>query len=88
MNTDILNELKILCELELSLIENGKILADEEGYFAHSTEQERLKGLDSLQDKYHYGWYIAAESLTEQLQSINEFKLFIIGESKIYDYKH
>lgn len=71
-------EIKELCELEISILNNGKIEADEEGYFINKKEEKRTKKLNELMTKYSYGWYITKESLEEQIISINNFKKFIM----------
>lgn len=79
METKI-QELKILCELEMSILNDGKITTDEIGCFASKEDEQRLKGLYSIQDKYHYGWYIARDTFKEQLLGINEFKKYILEQ--------
>ena len=75
-----IQELITLCKLESSILVDGKINPDEEGYFACENDKERIIDLVKLQEKYTYGWYIAAESLEEQIKSINEFKKYIIEQ--------
>ena len=75
-------ELLQLCKLEQSILTEGKINSDEEGYFPSKEDEERVKDLYTLQEKYSYGWYIATESLEDQIKSINKFKEFIIELSK------
>jgi hypothetical protein len=79
MDETKLSEIKTLCELEMSIINFGKIQPDKTGYFASDEEKERLNGLSKLQDKYSYGWYIAEQTIEEQIISINKFKRYILS---------
>lgn len=78
MSNDKRVELLTLCKLEMSILNDGKIQPDETGYFPSKEDEERVCELNKLQDKYCYGWYIAKESLADQILSINKFKQFII----------
>lgn len=71
-------ELLDLCKLEQSILTDGKINPDVEGYFPCTEDEERLSELIKLQEKYTYGWYIARECLEDQIKSINKFKAYII----------
>lgn len=70
-----------LSDLELSLLIHGKIMPDASGLCTCEVDRERTKELDTLMEKYTYGWYIAQESLIEQLESIHKFKMYIINKS-------
>lgn len=74
-----ISELKILCELETSILDNGKINIDSDGFYESEEDTSRLAGLYKLQEKYHYGWYIAKETISEQIDSINDFKKYILS---------
>lgn len=78
MNKTKIEELKVLCELELSILNDGKIEADESGFFESLKDRDRIRGLAELQEKYTYGWYIAEQTVEEQIKSINDFKKHII----------
>lgn len=78
MDKTKIEELKVLCELELSILNNGKIEADESGFFESLKDKDRIRGLIELQEKYTYGWYIAEQTVEEQIKSINDFKKHII----------
>lgn len=78
MNKVKIKELKTLCELEFSILNYGKIDKDATGFMNETYEDRRLEGLFDLQDKYTYGWYIAEQTMEEQIKSINEFKKYII----------
>ena len=67
-----------LCKLELSILTDGKIIPNKSGIFPSIMEQERVHELGKLQEKYNYGWYIAEQSMEDQIKSINEFKKYII----------
>ena len=71
-------ELLDLCKLEQSILTDGKIKPDAEGYFPCVEDEERLSELIKLQEEYTYGWYIARECLEDQIKSINKFKAYII----------
>ena len=71
-------ELLELCKLEQSILTNGKINPDKEGYFPSEKDSGRVSKLGELQEKYTYGWYIARECLEDQIKSINKFKAYII----------
>ena len=80
-----LMDIKVLAELKLDIIENGKIRQTETmrgGFrepFECEEDRDRVKGLYSVMDKYTYGWYIAEETLEEQLQSITKFEQYILS---------
>ena len=71
-------ELIDLCNLERSLLIDGKINPDSEGYLPCIEGEERLSEFTKLQEKYNYGWYIARDSLEDQIKGINMFKAYII----------
>lgn len=75
-------EIKSLLKLQLDILQNGKIIQDESGLFESEKDRERLQGLFALQDKYTYGWYIAEQSLDEQIISISQFIEYIINNFK------
>ena len=78
MTLEKINELMMLCELEQSILCFGKIKEAQEGYLADEIENVRLSKFYSLQDKYHYGWYIAHDNIQEQIKQINKFKEYIL----------
>lgn len=80
MTLEKVNDLMVLCELEQSILCFGKITPDEEGFFTSEIDYPRVRKFENLQDKYTYGWYIAEQSIEDQIQSINDFKKFIIGK--------
>lgn len=83
LNETKLEELCVLNELENSILSQGKIELSENGFDPVEKDKPRLEEFFKLQEKYTYGWYIAQESLWEQIRSINRFKEFIInGEIK------
>ena len=65
-----LMDIKVLAELKLDIIKNGKIRKE---------DVDRIENLDSIMNKYTYGWYIAMETLEEQLQSITKFEQYILS---------
>lgn len=71
-------EIGALLKLQLDILQNGKIDPDKSGFFAAQKENIRLKTFYELQDKYTYGWYIAEQSLDDQISSISEFIRYII----------
>ena len=79
-------DIKVLTELKLDIIKNGKIRQTETmccGFrepFECEEDISRVKGLHSVMDKYTYGWYIAEETLEEQLQSITKFEQYILNK--------
>lgn len=82
MDKTKIEEIKVLCELEQSILNDGKIVPDESGFFESEKDKERVTGLSKLQDKYTYGWYIAKETMEEQIKSINDFKKYIMEHEK------
>lgn len=83
-----LMDIKVLAELKLDIIKNGKIRQMKKGFdgveyveypFPCKEDEGRIRGLESVMDKYTYGWYIATESLEEQLQSITKFEQYILS---------
>ena len=83
-----LMDIKVLAELKLDIIKNGKIRqqeSDPDGFeypFHYKEDEDRIKELNSIMDKYSYGWYIATETLEEQLLSITKFEEYILGVTK------
>lgn len=76
-------EIAALSQLETSIINDGMIKPDEEGFFTCEEDRERTAALSALMDKYRYGWYIAHEPTAfDQLRSINQFKLYILSQYK------
>ncbi len=80
MTLEKVNELMVLCELEQSILCLGKIEEAKEGYFADEIENPRLEKFYRLQNKYHYGWYIARDDIDEQIVQINKFKEHILKQ--------
>lgn len=80
-----LKDIKILMDLKLDIIKNGKIRQMEKDFdgfkypLVCNEDESRVKGLESVMNKYNYGWYIATETLIEQLQSITKFEQYILG---------
>lgn len=79
-----LQEIANLTSLEMDIIQFGKIEKNEEEPFENKLGNERLNEFHfyDLQDKYTYGWYIAEETLEEQIKSIEKFKLYIMDNYK------
>ena len=81
-----LMDIKVLAELKLDIIKNGKIRQMEKDFdgfeypFSCKEDEGRIKGLESVMDKYTYGWYIATETLEEQLLSITKFEQYILNK--------
>lgn len=82
-------EIKNLALLKADIITNGKIKQREDPFDVDSCfESEKdAKRLDKyhffeLQDKYTYGWYIALETLEEQIFSISKFEQYILEHYK------
>lgn len=78
MKLEKVNELMILCQLEQSILCLGKIMPDNDGFFTSEEDWPRTRKFENLQEKYTYGWYIAEQSLEDQIKSLNEFKKYII----------
>ena len=80
-----LMDIKVLAELKLDIIKNGKIRQTEMvcgGFrepFECEEDRDRVRGLYSVMDKYTYGWYIATETLEEQVQSVTKFEQYILN---------
>lgn len=81
-----LMDIKVLAELKLDIINNGKIRQTKtmcDGFrepFECEEDKGRVKGLYSVMNKYAYGWYIAEETLEEQMQSITRFEEYILNQ--------
>ena len=83
---EVLMDIEVLSKLKLDIIKNGKIRQTDEkdinGYrmpFPCSEDASRVKDLHSVMNKYSYGWYIARESLEEQLKSLTEFEQYVLN---------
>jgi hypothetical protein len=63
-----------LCTVENYILENERALNKDDTYMLHL--------LETIMDQYTYGWYITRESIFEQLKSINQFKIHILGKMK------
>ena len=70
-------EIAVLQQLYKSIEVDGPIKPDESGFFTSPDDKERTAGLEYLQDKYTYGWYIAEQKEVEQLNSLNVFMYYI-----------
>ena len=79
LNETKLEDLCVLNELENSILSCGKIELAENGLDPVEKDKARLEEFFKLQEKYTYGWYIAQQSLANQLKSINRFKEYIIN---------
>lgn len=80
-----LQEIMNLTMLEADIIQFGKIEPDKENFpFESKHDRERLKRFNffRLQYKYTYGWYIAKDSLEDQIKEIEKFKLYIMDNYK------
>lgn len=80
-----LQEIANLTTLEMAIIQFGKIEKETiDEPFARKLDDEILNKYRfyELQDKYTYGWYIAEETLEEQIKSIEKFKLYIMDNYK------
>ena len=82
-------EIKNLALLKSDIITNGKIEQREDPFdvdscFESEKDAERLDKYHffELQDKYTYGWYIAPETLEEQIFSISKFEQYILDHYK------
>lgn len=85
-------EIKNLALLKADIITNGKIKQREESKDPFDVDscfesEKDAKRLDKyhffeLQDKYTYGWYIAPETLEEQIFSISKFEQYILEHYK------
>ena len=82
-------EIKNLALLKADIIINGKIEQKEDPFdvdscFESEKDAERLDKYHffELQDKYTYGWYIAPETLEEQIFSISKFEQYILEHYK------
>lgn len=76
-----LQEIMNLTMLEENIIQFGKIEKENElEPFESKFDRKRLENFRffQLQDKYNYGWYIAEETLEEQIKSIERFKIYIL----------
>lgn len=80
-----LQEIMNLTALEMDIIQFGKIeLKNHDEYFESEFDNKRLEKFhfSDLQNKYSYGWYIAKDSLEDQIKEIERFKLFILSHYK------
>lgn len=84
----------VLSKLISSILKDGKIKnsgctigLDDEGLdpYEASCEEQRMKGILDLMDKYNYGWYFTVNTkenrvLTqdEQIQNVVAFQLYIL----------
>ena len=81
-----LQEIMNLTMLEADIIQFGKIENNEDEFYPSTTrhDTERLSKFNffKLQNKYNYGWYIADDSLEDQIKEIEKFKLYIMENYK------
>ena len=81
-----LQEIMNLTMLETDIIQFGKIENNEDEFYPSTTrhDTERLSKFNffKLQNKYNYGWYIADDSLEDQIKEIEKFKLYIMENYK------
>lgn len=77
-----LQEIANLTALEMMIIQFGKIRKNShEPFISDDKRLEKFHFYD-LQEKYKYGWYIAEETLEEQIKSIEKFKLYVMDNYK------
>ena len=83
---EVLMDIEILSKLKLDIIKNGKInqtdqkdIDGDRMPFPCADDDSRVKDLHSVMDKYTYGWYIATETLEEQLKSLTDFEQYILN---------
>jgi len=74
INSNHIENIKKLCQVENYILENEKALNKEDTYMFNLIE--------TIMDYYTYGWYILEETMFEQLKSINQFKIYILGKIK------
>lgn len=80
-----LQEIANLTALEMDIIQFGKIEKRvSSDPFPSLFNENRLDRFhfNELQDKYTYGWYIAEDSLEDQIKEIEKFKLYIMDNYK------
>lgn len=65
-----LKDIEKLHKVESFILTNGRSIEE--------TDTEMLNLLESMMQDYKYGWYISDEKLFEQLESINQFKIYIL----------
>jgi hypothetical protein len=73
MYTNIIKKLKDvekLHKVESFLLTNGRPIEE--------TDIEILNLLEGVMQDYKYGWYITDEKYFEQLENINQFKIYIL----------
>ena len=74
METNIVKHLKNiekLCKVEQFILTNRRAITQD--------DKDILFLLKQPMDSYTYGWYIWEEDMLTQLNSINEFRQYIIG---------
>lgn len=80
-----LQEILNLTMLEADIIQFGKIeKRNDLEPFECERDEKRLEKYRfyELQDKYGYGWYIAEDSLDDQIKQIELFKIYIMENYK------
>lgn len=84
MANTVLQEIEIINTLILSIINEGKIQAIDSysDPFPIANDRKRVEDLESLMNKYKYGWYIATEPFKEQIKSLIKFQQYIINFHK------
>lgn len=73
MNNNHIDNIKTLCTVENFILENDRKIEDSDTVIINKLEQ--------VMEQYAYGWYIIKESMTEQIKSINNFKVYIIDHN-------
>lgn len=66
-----LKDVEKLCKVENFIISNGRPLTEQ--------DKDMLYLIEDVMEDYTYGWYIYKEGFFNQLKSINEFKVYILG---------
>jgi hypothetical protein len=84
--SEAIQDIKILSELQKSICENGKIMSisnskdDWEGVTVCKQDETRTAGLFELMSKYSYGWYITdSKSEIAQIKDLHQFCDYIIS---------
>jgi len=80
-----------ITKLLASIFKVGKIESkvDEWGFpWTNKEDEERIKPIQNLMQKYSYGWYIESESYDNQIKSLIDFAKYIIdniGKEVVYN---
>ena len=70
-----IKDIEKLCKVEQFILANGRGITEQ--------DKDILNLAEEVMMDYTYGWYIYDESITEQIRSLNKFKIYILDLNEL-----